>query len=189
MRGVKHKETYITNITNVPSNASKRGLIRMCRHSSSNYLSYITAMSHGRHGVPDHRPFQCLLSHLFGLTSKKHRSSVLLVLTGPVTDIFPDKGPVTRKIFPYHYVIMKNCYLRRTIRHTHMLFVGYWKTSSISSPFVLKYQNITHMLNITNDELQRRAFTVTYSVYESDTKYKKIFRKIRDVVNRKLTKL
>ena len=66
-------------------------------------------MSQERHGVSDHRPFNCPFNILFGLTSKKHQKSnhwsfVKGIHRWPV--ISPHEGPVMRKAFPYHDVIM-----------------------------------------------------------------------------------
>ena len=36
--------------------------------------------SHDRHGVPDHRPFECLLNNLFGLTSELRVTDPLFVV-------------------------------------------------------------------------------------------------------------
>ena len=48
--------------------------------SGTGTIGVITEMSHERHGVPDHWPFECLLNTLFGPTSKQHGSSALLAL-------------------------------------------------------------------------------------------------------------
>ena len=63
----------------------------------------------GRDGVSNHQAQDCLLNHLFRRRSKK---TLKLRVTGlyegnsPVTDEFPHKGPVTRKMFPFDDVIM-----------------------------------------------------------------------------------
>ena len=66
-----------------------------------------------RHNEPDglsnHQPHDCLLNRLFGHRSKKHQSSASLAFVReihrrPVNS--PHKWPVTRKMFPFDYVIM-----------------------------------------------------------------------------------
>ena len=67
---------------------------------------------HNRHDiVSNHQPHDCLLNRLFRCRSKKHQSSVSLAFVrgihrGPVNA--PHKWPVTRKMFPFDDVIMKN---------------------------------------------------------------------------------
>ena len=73
----------------------------------------------GRDGVSNHQPHQCLVNRLFGRRSKKTsklRVTGLCVGNSPGTGEFPHKGqwpvnsshkwPVTRKMFPFHDVIM-----------------------------------------------------------------------------------
>ena len=62
-----------------------------------------------RHCVSNHRHLDCLFSCLFRSHQRRHQSSVsLVVLRGihrrPVDS--PHKGPVTRKMFLFDYVIM-----------------------------------------------------------------------------------
>ena len=62
-----------------------------------------------RDGVLNHQPLDCLLNRLFGRRSKKKSKLRVTGLCagihrGPVN--FPRKGPVTRKMFPFHDVIM-----------------------------------------------------------------------------------
>ena len=62
-----------------------------------------------RDGVSNHQPHGCLLSRLFKRRSKKHQSSVSLAFVrwihrGAVNS--PHKWPVTRKMFPFHDVII-----------------------------------------------------------------------------------
>ena len=68
---------------------------------------------HWRHndhdGVSNHQPHGCLLNRLFGRRSKKTSKLHVTGLCagnspGPVNS--PHKGPVTRKMFPFHDVIM-----------------------------------------------------------------------------------
>ena len=63
----------------------------------------------GRDGVSKHQLHDCLLSRLFRRRSKnisKLRVTGLCVGNSPMTDEFPHKGPVTRKMFPFDDVIM-----------------------------------------------------------------------------------
>ena len=70
-----------------------------------------------RDGISNHQPRDCLLNHLFRCRSKKtwklhDLKTSKLPVTGlcegnsPVTVEFPNKGPVTRKMFPFDDVIM-----------------------------------------------------------------------------------
>ena len=62
-----------------------------------------------RDGVSNHQPHYCLLNRLLRRGSKKTSK---LPVTGlcarysPLTGEFPHKGPVTRKMFSFDYVIM-----------------------------------------------------------------------------------
>ena len=65
----------------------------------------------GRDGVSNHQPYDCLLNRLFRRRSKtasKLRVTGLCVgiHRGPINS--PHKWPVTRKMFPFHDVIMYN---------------------------------------------------------------------------------
>ena len=80
----------------------------------------------GRHGVSKHQSHDCLLNHLFRRRSKKISK---LRVTGlcvrgihrwPVNS--PHKWPVTRKLFPFHNVIMPLVYA--------MHFIANWAESS-----------------------------------------------------------
>ena len=65
----------------------------------------------GRDSVSNHQPRHCLLSLLFGRRSKKTsklRVTGLCVGNSPGPVNSPYKGPVTRKMFPFDDVIMKN---------------------------------------------------------------------------------
>ena len=62
-----------------------------------------------RDGVSNHQPRDCLLNRSFRRRSKKTsklRVTGLCVGNSPVTGEFPHKWPVTRKMFPFHYVIV-----------------------------------------------------------------------------------
>ena len=63
--------------------------------------------------VSNHQPCICLLNHLFGVDQRKHQSSASLAFVwgihrGPVNS--PHKGSVTRKMFPFDDVIMRELY-------------------------------------------------------------------------------
>ena len=61
-------------------------------------------------GVSNNRHLECLLNCLFRSRSKdtsKLRAAGLCAGNSPVTGDFPHKGPVTRKMFPFDYVIMR----------------------------------------------------------------------------------
>ena len=84
-----------------------------CKHGY--YVRYFCYSLQWRHNgldsVSNHQPHRCLLSRLFGRWSKKTAKLRVTGLCagdspGPVN--FPNKGPVTRKMFPFDGVIM--CY-------------------------------------------------------------------------------
>ena len=62
----------------------------------------------GDYGVSNHQPHECLLNRLFRCRSKKTSSASLAFVWGihrwPVN--FPHKRPVTRRMFPFHDVIL-----------------------------------------------------------------------------------
>ena len=63
----------------------------------------------GRDSVSNHQPHECLLNCLFRRRFKKNQSSASLAFVRgihrwPVNSLH--KGPVTRKLFPFHDVIM-----------------------------------------------------------------------------------
>ena len=62
-----------------------------------------------RFGVANHQPHDCLLNHSFRHRSKKYQSSASLAFVW-IIHWWPmnsqHKGPVTRKMFPFHDVIM-----------------------------------------------------------------------------------
>ena len=62
-----------------------------------------------RHGVSNHQPYDCLLNRLFRCRSKKTSKLRVTGFCGviyrwPVNS--PDKGPLTRKVFPFDDAIM-----------------------------------------------------------------------------------
>ena len=68
----------------------------------------------GRDSISNHQPHDCLLSRLFRRRSKKtskFRVTGLCAGILPGTGEFPAQWPVTRKMFPFHDVIMKWQYL------------------------------------------------------------------------------
>ena len=83
----------------------------------------------GRDSVSNHQPHHCLLNRLFRRSSKKYQSSASLAFVRgihrwPVKS--PHKGTVTRKMFPFHDVIMwthMNCISTNTKQSTAKLFV------------------------------------------------------------------
>ena len=61
----------------------------------------------GRDGVSNHQPHDCLLNRLFRRRSKKtSKLRVTGLCEGNSPGNYPHKWPVTRKIFPFHDVIM-----------------------------------------------------------------------------------
>ena len=67
-----------------------------------------------RDGVSNHQPHDCLLNHLFMRRSKKTsklRVTGLCAGNSPVTDEFPHKWPITRKMFALDDVIIMCPYL------------------------------------------------------------------------------
>ena len=63
----------------------------------------------GHDGVSNHQPDECLLNRLFSHRSKKYQSSASLAFVRGIhrwSVNSPHKGPVTRKMFPFHNVIM-----------------------------------------------------------------------------------
>ena len=64
----------------------------------------------GAMGVSNHRRLDCLLNRLFRRRSKKALKLCVIGLcerSSPVAGEFPNKGPVTRKMFPFYEVIME----------------------------------------------------------------------------------
>ena len=76
-------------------------------------------------GVSNHQPRDCLLNRLFRRRSKKTsklRVTGLCVGNSPGPVNSPHKGPVTRKMFPFDDVIMKNCVTLYNCTATHYWF-------------------------------------------------------------------
>ena len=73
----------------------------------------------GCDSVSNHQPHDCLFSRLFRRRSKetsKFRVTGLCVGNSPGTGEFPQKWPVTRKMFPFDEVIMDSFHFRIDIR-------------------------------------------------------------------------
>ena len=69
----------------------------------------------GHDSVSNHQPHDCLLKRLFRPRSKKTsklRVTGLCAGNSPVTDEFPHKWPVTRKMLPFDDVTMQWCHSR-----------------------------------------------------------------------------
>ena len=70
-------------------------------------------LRHNEHdGVSDHQPHDCLLNRLFRRRSKKTSKPCVTGLcagNSPMTGGSPHKGPVTREMFPFDYIIMIFC--------------------------------------------------------------------------------
>ena len=72
--------------------------------------------------VANHQPHGCLLNHLFRRRSKKTsklRVTGLCVGKSPGPVNSPHKGPVTRKMFPFDYVIMSTLAACWPLHHSH----------------------------------------------------------------------
>ena len=73
----------------------------------------------GRDSVSNHQPQDCLFNRLFRRRSKKTsklRVTGLCVGNSPGPVNSPHKGPVTRKMFPFDDVIMKETHLSHRFR-------------------------------------------------------------------------
>ena len=85
-----------------------------CNSFSWMLVAYIILLAlswchNGRDSVSNHQPRDCLLNRLFRRRSKKASKlcvTGLCVGNSPGTVEFPHKWPVTRKKFPFDYVIM-----------------------------------------------------------------------------------
>ena len=86
---------------------SRATMSHICKYS----LSMLSVRWHhnGRDGVSNHQPHDCLLNRIFKRRSKKIsklRVTGLCVGNSPGADEFPHKWPVTRKMFPFHDVLI-----------------------------------------------------------------------------------
>ena len=113
LSGHKFRHIVSGNINRVTSDC----VFTVCMPSISYTLSreYRVVTLHWRHddhdGVSNHQPHGCLLNRLFGRRSKKTsklRVTALHAGNSPGSVNSPHKGPVTRKMFPFDDVIMRN---------------------------------------------------------------------------------
>ena len=90
-----------------------------------NYFGSVTLRwrHNDRDGVSNHQPRDCLLNLLFRRGSKKTsklRVTCLCARNLPGIGEFPHKWPVTRKMFPFDDVIMKEVQVKCIFKyHTH----------------------------------------------------------------------
>ena len=70
----------------------------------------------GHDGVSNHQPHHCLLNRLFGCKSKKTSKLRVIRLCSP------HKWPVTRKMFPFHDVIMVKLCIDIFVSRTNQVF-------------------------------------------------------------------
>ena len=91
-------------------------------YSRQHSNSLITVTSHDHHGVPDHRPFECLLNSFPGWYQSKFR------VTGPLWgESTSDRwiplhiGRVRQKMFPCHDVIIWSGTIHYQISNKHIL--------------------------------------------------------------------
>ena len=96
-------------------------------------MSYAKSLQwrhNGHDSVSNHQPHDCLLSRLFRRRSKK---TLKLSATGLCLGNSPHKWPITRKMFPFNYVIMWRsfCSSLDNISNGAMDFT-YLKVSNIS---------------------------------------------------------
>ena len=84
-------------------------VVSLSRGNTSDLVATSRWRHNGRDGVSNHQPQDCLLNHLFRRRSKKTSKLRVTGLCagihrGPMNS--PHKWPVTRKMFPFHDVIM-----------------------------------------------------------------------------------
>ena len=88
-----------------------------------------------RDGISNHRRLDCLLNRLFRCRSKKTskpRVTDLCEGNSPVTSEFPQKGPVTRKMFPLDDVFMWNSVQIPTGPFSYSLILSYSHSPSFT---------------------------------------------------------
>ena len=92
--------------------------------SSLHYTVPILHALHWRHnerdGISNHQPHDCLLNHLFRRKSKKKSKLTSLAFVRGIhwwVMNSPQKGPVTRKMFPFDDIIMVKCVLIQSSNH------------------------------------------------------------------------
>ena len=87
--------------------------MRTCNMLLYHFLVTLQWRHNGRDGVSSHQRLYCLLSSCFRYSQRKHQSSASLAFEPGIhrsTVNSPHKRPVTRKMVPFHDVIMK-CHL------------------------------------------------------------------------------
>ena len=105
-------------VKSVPGQSSRTGW----QGSGNNSLEW---RHNERHGVSNHQPHDCLLNRWFRRRSKQ-TSKVLF--TGLWAGISPQKGLVTRKVFPFDDVIMYQLWHAMNAR-------GFWKNDLHASSY------------------------------------------------------
>ena len=107
-------------------------------NKQSSFLWCVTVTSNDRHGVSHYRSIECLQNSLFTLTTKKYQRIALLSLCeGPTSGgsvDSPQKGTVTRKMFPFGDVIMSK-------RDTIALV---WRDCNRTGIFPVTWIRLTH---------------------------------------------
>ena len=93
------------------------------------------------HDVSNHRQLYASFNRLFRLTSKNTSNYARAIGPfWPVTDGFPHKGPVARKVFPWHDITMKSLSLPD---HQRLFVSGY---HSKSRPMII-YPVLSQCIN------------------------------------------
>ena len=88
-----------------------------------------------RDDVSTHQPYDCLLNRLFRHDQRKHQSFASLVFVKgihrwPVNS--PHIGIVTRKMFPFHDIIMQCMHVAWAILYSYYHIAFYYKSLAIS---------------------------------------------------------
>ena len=111
-------------------------------------LVYSTSLqwrNNERYGVSNPQPHDCLFSRLFRHRSKKTSELRVTFLWGihrwPVNS--PHKGPVTRKMFPFHDVIMCTCLIHCWPRST---------TNGVKMPVIWRQRYCARDTNLDGDD-------------------------------------
>ena len=96
-----------------PSSKTPYGTTRPQWVKRSNSIGYwhrsLQWCHNERDGVSNHQPHDCLLNRYSGADHRKHQSSASLAFVWGIhrwSVNYPHKGPVTRKMFPFGYIIM-----------------------------------------------------------------------------------
>ena len=117
---------------NLPKDVVLRGMHKLAVYS-------LQWRHNGHDGVSNHQPYQCLRNRLFGADQRKHQSSASLAFVRgihrrPVNS--PHKWPVTRKMLPFHDVIMFSILL---VDNAHARMHIPWRSSQtheVSTPLI-----------------------------------------------------